>query len=114
VIEDNRDAAESLRLLLEVLGHQVEVAHAGAAGIDAALAHVPEIVLCDIGLAGGMDGYEVARTLRAQLPPAVHLIAISGYGQDEDKARASAAGFSRHLTKPVDPDTLQQLLDDLL
>jgi CheY-like chemotaxis protein len=70
------------------------------------------LILCDIGLPGGMDGYAVARALRAaaDMPPAT-LIALSGYGQDEDQRRALEAGFDRHLTKPVDPAALIQLVD---
>jgi two-component system CheB/CheR fusion protein len=113
VIEDNIDAADSLREVLEFDGHAVEVAYSGPEGIDKARRFVPEVVLCDIGLPG-MDGFEVARALRADadLRHAV-LVALSGYALPEDLRRAVEAGFSSHLAKPVSPDTLQQLLGDL-
>jgi PAS domain S-box-containing protein len=111
VIEDNRDAAESLRMVLELAGHRVAVAHAGQTGLESARGFRPEIVLCDIGLPGGMDGYAVARALRADGELfGVTLIALTGYGQEEDQRRARQAGFDRHLTKPVDPGALAELL----
>ncbi len=114
VIEDRRDTVESLRMLLELLGHQAVVAYNGAAGLQAARSIRPDVVLCDIGLPGGMDGYAVARALRADEELfEVPLIAMSGYGQEEDQRRARQAGFDRHLTKPVDPKVLTQLLDAL-
>ncbi len=110
LIEDHRDAAESLRVLLELAGHQVEVAFEGAEGIETARRFLPEVVLCDIGLPG-MDGYAVARALRADPDlGSVRLIALTGYGQAEDQRRAQEAGFDTHLTKPADPDTLRRLL----
>jgi PAS domain S-box-containing protein len=114
VIEDNTDSAESLRLLLELSGHRAEVAHVGAAGVEAARWFRPDVILCDIGLPGGMDGYGVARTLRADAEQAeATLIALSGYGQEEDVRKARQAGFDRHLTKPVDPVALTRLLEAL-
>ncbi|HKH44273.1 MAG TPA: ATP-binding protein [Thermoanaerobaculia bacterium] len=111
VIEDYADAAESLRLLLELAGHQVEVASTGRAGIDAARRLRPDVVLCDIGLPGGLDGYDVARALRESRElDATFLIALTGYGQEEDRRRALEAGFDRHMTKPVDPAALDELL----
>jgi PAS domain S-box-containing protein len=111
VIEDYADAAESLRLLLELAGHQVEVASNGLAGVEAARRLRPDVVLCDIGLAGGMDGYDVAHTLRAEPElGATYLVALTGYGQEEDRRRALEAGFDRHMTKPVDPAALYELL----
>ena len=113
VVEDNVDGAESVRLLLEAFGHQVVVAHTGADALDAARTARPEIVLCDIGLPGAMDGYAVGRALRGEAGSRVRLVALSGYGQREDKARALAAGFDRHVTKPLDPAQLDVLLDEL-
>jgi signal transduction histidine kinase/DNA-binding response OmpR family regulator len=111
LIEDNPDTAESLRLLLAMTGHEVEVAHAGPAGVAAARAFRPQVVVCDIGLPGGMDGYAVARTLRCDPALAsVRLIALSGYGQDEDRRRAREAGFDAHLIKPVDFAELRRLI----
>jgi signal transduction histidine kinase len=111
VIEDSRDGAESLRLLLALSGHEVRVAHTGPAGIQAAREFQPAIVLCDLGLPGGLSGYDVARSLRQDPATAqARLIAVSGYGQPEDQARARVAGFDLHLTKPVDPAELQRRL----
>jgi signal transduction histidine kinase len=110
IIEDNRDAAQSLRLLLELHGHKVTLAATGDAGVQAARQWRPDVVLCDLGLPG-MDGYAVARALRADPGTAgPRLIAVSGYGHDEDRQRALDAGFDQHLTKPADPVELQRLL----
>jgi CheY-like chemotaxis protein len=111
LIEDNPDAAESLRLLLALYGHEVAVAHTGQAGLDLARAFRPDVVVCDLGLPGGMDGYAVARALRADPELAgVTAVALSGYGQEEDRRRARQAGFDHHLTKPAPPEELQRLL----
>jgi CheY-like chemotaxis protein len=114
VIEDNLDAAESMGLLLELSGHKVEIAHDGPQGLEAARRFRPDIVLCDIGLPGGVDGYEVARRMR-QDPDlcGMRLIALTGYGQEEDQRRAREAGFDVHLTKPADPMVLERLLAEL-
>jgi signal transduction histidine kinase/ActR/RegA family two-component response regulator len=110
VIEDHRDAAESLRMLLELSGERVEVTHEGSAGLEAARRSVPDVVLCDIGLPG-MSGYEVARALRDCVETAgVYLVAVSGYGQPEDREKSLRAGFDAHLVKPVEPDELRRLL----
>ncbi len=110
VVDDNLDAAESMKILLECWGHSVAIAHDGIAALAAAAEHHPRFVLLDIGLPG-MDGYEVARRLReqsgAQMP---HLIAVTGYGRAEDRERTRAAGFDRHLVKPLDLDQLRELL----
>jgi PAS domain S-box-containing protein len=114
VVEDNPDAAESLAMLLELAGHQVEVAHTGQEGMSIAQRLHPDVALCDIGLPGGMDGYALARALRASDETSgAYLIAISGYGQEEDKRQAREAGFDEHLTKPVDPAVLRQRLEEL-
>jgi signal transduction histidine kinase/DNA-binding response OmpR family regulator len=105
VIDDNVDAAESLADLIAMLGHAPRVAHDGPAGIAAAAAFRPDVVLLDIGLPG-MDGYEVARRLRADAAAAV-LVAVSGYGREEDRAAGRAAGFAHHFVKPIDFGTLQ-------
>jgi CheY-like chemotaxis protein len=81
--------------------------------LEAAQRVWPDVVLCDLGLPGGMDGHDVARALRAA-PRCPVLIALSGYGQDEDKRRALEAGFVRHLTKPVEPQTILGLMAGLL
>jgi CheY-like chemotaxis protein len=114
IVEDNVDAAESLLRLLRLYGHQVEVAHTGSAGVAAAARVRPDVVLCDVGLPGELDGHGVARALRADPEQAgATLIALSGYGQEEDQRKARQAGFDRHLTKPVDPQALVRLLDTL-
>jgi CheY-like chemotaxis protein len=112
VIEDNVDTAESMRTLLALYGHEVEVATAGRAGLAAARAFHPQVVLCDIGLPGGMDGYAVARAFRGDPSlAAVRLIALSGYGQEEDRRRSHEAGFNAHVIKPVNFADLRSLLN---
>jgi signal transduction histidine kinase/CheY-like chemotaxis protein len=110
VVDDNVDAAETLGLLLEASGHQVIIAHDPFAALERARIEAPQVCLLDIGLPG-MDGYELARRLRAQ-PSTAHalLVAITGYGQDSDRRLAAAAGFDRHLVKPIDLDALQDVL----
>jgi PAS domain S-box-containing protein len=110
IVEDNRDAAESLRDLLELQGCTVALAHSGPAAVAVARQFQPEVVLCDIGLPG-MDGHQVAAALRSD--PALaraHLIALSGYGQEEDRRRSLEMGFDQHLTKPIEFDELCRLL----
>jgi signal transduction histidine kinase/ActR/RegA family two-component response regulator len=109
VIEDNADAREMLRLALELDGHRVETAEDGTTGVEVALRTTPDLVLVDIGLPG-LDGYAVARRLRAALGHRVTLVALTGYGQSEDRRRTSEAGFDAHLVKPVDPDVLSRAL----
>ena len=110
VVEDNADAADTLRDLLELFGHEVEVAYSGSQGLEAAHQFRPEVVLCDIGLPG-MDGYAVARRLREDPETASsRLVALTGYGRDEDRQLAEEAGFDLHLVKPVAPDELRQHL----
>ena len=114
VIEDHADAAESLKLLLEMSGHEVETASDGRSGLIAALQFRPDVVLCDIGLPLGMDGYAVARALRASEDGhRPYLVALTGYGQSEDQRLAHEAGFDRHLTKPVDLLVLERVLGEL-
>jgi PAS domain S-box-containing protein len=113
VIEDNVDAAEMLRTVLELGGHLVRVANDGASGLAEARAFGPEVVLCDIGLPG-LDGFGVARAMRAdEALQDVVLVALSGYVFEEDRHRAMAAGFDRHIAKPASPETLARLLEDL-
>jgi signal transduction histidine kinase/ActR/RegA family two-component response regulator len=109
VIEDNTDAREMLRMALELDGHRVETAADGTSGVETALRTTPDLVLVDIGLPG-LDGYAVARRLRAALGHRVTLVALTGYGQNEDRRRTSEAGFDAHLVKPVDPDVLSRAL----
>ena len=106
VVDDNRDAADSLKVLLETANQDVRTAYDGAAALDVAPAFLPELVLLDIGMPR-MDGYEVAQRLRAlALTPRPTLVALTGWGQASDKKRASAAGFDQHFTKPVNPEEL--------
>jgi signal transduction histidine kinase/ActR/RegA family two-component response regulator len=110
VVEDNADAAESLQMLLELLGHAVDVARTGPEALERARSRRPDLALVDIGLPG-MDGYELARQLRRDpaLAPLL-LVALTGYGGDDDRRRALEAGFDQHLVKPVRPDVLQHLV----
>jgi PAS domain S-box-containing protein len=111
VADDNRDAAESLGMLLEAAGHQVHAVHDGLAAWRAADSLRPDAVLLDIGMPH-LDGYEVARRIRSQpWGPEMQLIAVTGWGQADDKRRAREAGFDEHLTKPIDPAALLTLLD---
>jgi CheY-like chemotaxis protein len=110
IIEDNRDAAETLCDLLALFGHQTEIAYSGRDGLDLARRRRPDVVLCDIGLPE-MDGYTVARELRADpLTAPIRLVALTGYGRDADRHRAAEAGFDLHLVKPVGPEVLRRLL----
>jgi signal transduction histidine kinase len=110
IADDNRDAAESLSLLLELAGHEVRVAHLGRTAVSVAQTFRPDVALLDIGMPD-LSGYEVARALR-QEPWAMHLqlIALTGWGQEDDRRRSLETGFDHHLTKPVDPDFLQSLI----
>jgi signal transduction histidine kinase/CheY-like chemotaxis protein len=109
VVEDNHDNRATLRELLEFAGHRVSVAQTGIEGVALALERRPDVALVDIGLPG-LDGYEVARRVRAAVGVDMVLIALTGYGQPEDVRRAKAAGFDAHLAKPLDLDTLQSLV----
>jgi CheY-like chemotaxis protein len=108
VVDDNRDAADSLAQLVKMFGHSTDVAYDGTTAIEKVHANRPDVVLCDLGLPG-ITGYEVARSLRAHRND-VWLIAVSGYAQLEDIAKARAAGFDDFIAKPPDPETLRALL----
>jgi PAS domain S-box-containing protein len=110
VVDDNRDAAESLSMLLHVRGHDVRVAYDGLEAVGAAIAFQPDVVLLDIGLPK-LYGYDAARRIRDARGDKVLLIAVTGWGQDEDRRRSKAAGFDHHLTKPVDPEAISRLID---
>jgi CheY-like chemotaxis protein len=110
LVEDNEDAGETLRELLALSGHEVQLERSGTEGLEAARRLRPEVVVCDLGLPG-IDGYELARRLRAD--PACRgamLVALSGYASHFDVEEARAAGFDHHLAKPPDLDELQRLL----
>lgn len=110
VVDDNADAAESLAVLLRLGGHQVRIAHDGPGALADAAAELPDLVFLDLGMPG-MDGYEVARRIR-QDPGLrrVILVALTGWGQEQDRRRTRETGFDHHLTKPADPEALHQLL----
>jgi len=112
VVDDNGDAVDSLALLLSLQGHEVRTARDGPAALEVAAVFRPEVVLLDIGLPQ-MDGYEVANRLRGQVGlKKVLLVAVTGYGQEEDRRRTAEAGFDAHLVKPADPAVLIRLLAD--
>lgn len=113
LVEDNADSAEALALLLRMLGNEVEVASDGISGLRAVETNRHEIVLLDIGLPE-MNGYDVARRIREQpWGERIALIALTGWGQDEDRRLAKEAGFDHHLVKPVDPQVLMPLFEKL-
>jgi CheY-like chemotaxis protein len=113
VVDDNRDAAESLAMLLSVTGHDTHVVHDGAAALEAVATHRPDVVLLDIGLPG-LNGYEVCRRVRAQdWARGILIIALTGWGQEEDRRKTREAGFDGHMVKPVDYEALVALLRTL-
>ena len=110
VIDDNADAAESLSLLLKLLGHTVKTACDGYRGIRLAENHSPDVVIVDIGMPG-MNGYEVARRIRHEIwGNQMMLVALTGWSREEDGRRAIEAGFDYHLVKPVSLETLHSFL----
>ena len=112
VVDDNVDAARTMAMLLELEGYQVECAFDGQHALDCVRDRPPDALLLDIGLPR-LDGLEVARRLRAQSGEAARkrlLVAVSGYGRDQDRAQALQAGFDLHFTKPADPEQLLQVL----
>ena len=109
VIDDNADGAQSLAQVIELLGHEVEVAFDGPSALALARQSRPDVVLCDIGLEG-MSGYDIARALRAESGSRMRLVAVSGYAQPGDVRRALDAGFDRHLAKPADVAEIERLL----
>jgi CheY-like chemotaxis protein len=110
VIDDNRDQAQSLALLLRIQGHQADTAQDGPSADKAARAHLPDVLLVDIGLQG-QDGYAVAKQLRPLFASKPLLVALTGYGQETDRRRSREEGFDYHLVKPVEPDELLSLLE---
>ena len=109
VADDNVDVTDMLAALLALSGHQVDIAHDGVKAVEAAIRIRPDAVLLDIGMPH-LDGYGAARQIREKLGRGVMLVAITGWGQDEDRRRASDAGFDFHMTKPVDYDVLAKSL----
>jgi two-component system, sensor histidine kinase len=111
IVEDNDDAREALSTALRLLGHEVHEAADGLGAIDVAVKLRPDIALIDVGLPE-LDGYEVARRLRKDAQR-ICLVALTGYGQPEDRRRAQEAGFDHHIVKPVDPAVLDAVLRDI-
>jgi CheY-like chemotaxis protein len=110
VADDNRDAADSLSLVLELAGHEVYTAHDGQQALAAAREHHPRVAILDIGMPD-MSGYDVASAIRREpWGGGAYLLAVTGWGQSEDKERARRAGFNEHLTKPVDPERLEKII----
>ena len=113
VVDDNRDAADSLAMLLECEGHIITCAYTGFQALERSEEFHPDTVLLDIGLPD-TDGYAVAQKLRnSDIGPQLSIIALTGWGSEEDKARAREAGFDAHLTKPVEVEVLASLLNQL-
>jgi CheY-like chemotaxis protein len=109
VADDNKDAADSLERILSFYGYEVKVAYDGASAMEAGRAFTPHFAILDIGMPGA-NGYDVAREMRARLGRDVTLVALTGWGQEADRRRSMEAGFDYHLTKPVDPQDLNDLL----
>jgi CheY-like chemotaxis protein len=113
VVDDNRDAADTCALLLELSGYRVQTAYNGTRGLQLAESFRPRVILLDIGLPD-INGYEVARQVRASAWGAdLPLVAITGWGQEADRRRALEAGFDHHLTKPVAPEAVVSLVNSL-
>jgi CheY-like chemotaxis protein len=113
IVDDNRDAADALAQLLRLEGHDAEVAYGGMQALQSAHRQRPDLVLLDLGMPG-MDGFEVARRLRAELgdEPRLRIVALTGWGQDADRQRTAAASFDGHLLKPPSAAELQAVLSD--
>ena len=110
IADDNIDAAESLQLWLEMAGHEVHTASTGPGALQAAESLQPEVALLDLGMPG-MSGLDVARRIReAPWGARMILIALTGWGEEEDRQRTKEAGFNHHLTKPVPPDEIEKLI----
>ncbi|HEY6894446.1 MAG TPA: response regulator, partial [Rhodanobacteraceae bacterium] len=109
IVEDNTDVRELLRLKLRRLGHEVSGVSDGRDGVAEIVESKPDMALIDIGLPG-IDGYQVARQVRSHMGDRVVLVAVSGFGQPEDKRKALEAGFDEHLTKPADVNDIENIL----
>jgi signal transduction histidine kinase len=114
VVDDNRDSALSLAMMLKIIGHDTRTAHDGEAAVELAQSFRPDVMLLDIGLPK-MNGYDACRAIRSQpWGKSIVLIALTGWGQDEDKLHSKEAGFNFHMIKPVDPEALAKILNGLL
>jgi len=113
VVDDNKDSAESLTILLSLVGNETQTAFDGLEAMESAATFKPELILLDIGLPK-LNGYEVARKIREQpWGKKMVLVALTGWGQEEDRCRSRKAGFDHHLTKPIDLGSLKKLLTSL-
>jgi CheY-like chemotaxis protein/nitrogen-specific signal transduction histidine kinase len=113
VVDDNQDAANSLAMLLRMKGHDVRTAYDGLEAVDAAAAHKPDVVLLDVGLPR-LNGFDVARRIReSETHRSIVLVALTGWGHDEDRRRSKEAGFDHHMVKPADPAALDRVLESL-
>lgn len=111
LVDDNADAATMLGMVLKLLGHEVVTAKSGAEGLVEGARFLPDVAILDIGMPG-MDGYELCRRLRAEpWGASIRVLALTGWGTDEDRQRTRVAGFNVHLVKPVDRETLNNALD---
>jgi two-component system, OmpR family, response regulator len=112
LVEDNADTAASLAMLLRMYGHNVEVATDGTTALRMADVRMPDVAILDLGLPGGMDGWQVGRQLTEKAKEKMPLlIAVSGFGQEKDRCRSAEAGIHLHLLKPADPESLERLLE---
>lgn len=113
VVDDNQDSALSMAMMLSIMGHETRTAHDGESAVSSAESFLPDVVLLDIGLPK-LNGYEVAQRIRENVwGQSMFLIAVTGWGQDEDRARSSEVGLNVHMVKPVEPSALERLLSDL-
>lgn len=113
VVDDNHDSALSLAMVLSIMGHETRTAHDGESAVATAESFLPEVVLLDIGLPK-LNGYEVAQRIRGNAWGAsMFLIAVTGWGQQEDRQRSSEVGMNVHMVKPVEPAALERLLSEL-
>ena len=113
VVDDNPDSALSMAMMLSIMGHDTRTAHDGESAVASAETFLPEVVLLDIGLPK-LNGYEVAQRIRKQAwGESMFLIAVTGWGQDEDRQRSSEVGLNVHMVKPVEPSALERLLATL-
>lgn len=109
VADDNGDIVLTLSIMLEMMGFEVHSAANGAEALEVAKTHQPDVLFLDIGMPE-LDGWEVCRRVRVLMGDAPAVIAVTGYGQDDDRARSLQAGFDAHVTKPVDPGTLNEMI----
>lgn len=113
VVDDNHDSALSMSMMLSIMGHETRTAHDGETAVATAEAFLPDVVLLDIGLPK-LNGYEVAQRIREKAwGESMYLIAVTGWGQEEDRQRSSEVGLNLHMVKPVEPAALEKLLAEL-